>query len=767
MRASNTRYLSLFIFIATLYLLISSFIDADRPFQQQKIADKAEAYFSFAKAYGYIRYFYPSDESSLIDWDRFAWYGSSKITNSKQPVLLELSQLFSSIGSTISFAPSGSIKSIPRLLKDTSTIVFWQHLGDGKESIRYPYKSMRVNRLAKKLPESSNDFGSINKVLLTEKYKGKKVRVRANLQIDGSFIGSAYLTLAYKPSGADSKSITTQGQKLAVGQWETHELITDIPDNTEKCQIGITTILQTGSVIISTLEIDTEIDKKWVITDSYNFNNAEGEKLSAEWKPFGPNQDIEVIDIKGQKVIRFSRSSGILQIHPALFKISIPEQQYFIKKIGSNLEIAFPLVLQLQSEHTFPQVSLSQFESLKKELAAISDTSLANISINTRIANIIMLWNRLQHFHPDNPFTTTEWDIKLQNAIKRSFTDNSIEDHRETLTQMVRDLNDSHMTMYYSSTLYPDFYLPIQWDLIEGKLIITKVLDQNLDLQVGSIIHTVNNIPAIQYWKKILSNTIGATASRRGYKAIEESLRGNENSKITITLKTKNNTPKTYILRRTLNQFAYNKALSSMQTLHKFKSVSPGVYYVNLEQIPWNELEGHIQELSEAKGVIFDVRGYPKWRNIEILKHLTHKTILGVTDGIPRIIYPDREKLNFDYQEPIEYQPSKPFFMGRIVFLTNGKALSYAENVMEMVQYYRLGTILGDKTAGTTGTINMCYLFGGLMTPWTGMRVLRQDGSLYNGQGVTPDIRVHTSIKGIKNNQDELINYALQLINKK
>lgn len=767
MRLVNLRYFSLCISITAFLLVVSSFIDADRPFQQQKITDKAEAYFSFAKAYGYIRYFYPSDESSLIDWDRFAWYGASKITNSQLPVLLELSELFSSIGSNISFAPTGSIKSSPRLFNDTSTIVFWQHLGDGKESIRYPFKSMRVNRLAKKLPESSNDFGSISKLLLAEKYKGKKVRVRTHLQIDGSFIGAAYLTIAYKPSGADSRSITTQGQKLTVGQWETHELITDIPDNTEKCQVVITTILQTGSVMINNLEIDTEIDKKWVLTDSYDFNKVEKEKLSTEWKPFGPNQDIEVLHIKDQKVIRFTRSSGALQIHPPLFKISIPEQQYLIKNIGTNLQIGFPLVLQLKNEHTFPQVPLSKLALLKNELAAISDTSLTNVSINTRIANVILLWNRLQHFHPDNPFQTAEWDVKLKNAIKRSLTDNSIEDHRETLTQMVRDLNDSHMTMYYSSTLYPDFYLPIQWDLIEGKLMITKVLDQNLDLKAGTIIHKVDNIPAIQYWQKILSNTIGATASRRSYKAIEESLRGNENSEIIITIKTNNNTTKTYILKRTLNQFAYNKASSSMQTLQKFKSVSPGVYYVNLEQIPWNELEGHIQELAEAKGIIFDVRGYPKWRNIEILKHLTRKTILGVTDGIPRIIYPDREKMSFDYQEPIEYQPSKPFFMGRIVFLTNGKALSYAENVMEIVQYYRLGTIIGDKTAGTTGTINMCYLFGGLMTPWTGMRVLKQDGSLYNGRGVTPDISVRPSIRGIKNNEDELINYALQLINKK
>ena len=33
---------------------------------------------SFAKLYGYVQYFHPSDEASQINWEQFAIYGSPK-----------------------------------------------------------------------------------------------------------------------------------------------------------------------------------------------------------------------------------------------------------------------------------------------------------------------------------------------------------------------------------------------------------------------------------------------------------------------------------------------------------------------------------------------------------------------------------------------------------------------------------------------------------------------------------------------------------------
>ena len=67
-------------------------------------------------------------------------------------------------------------------------------------------------------------------------------------------------------------------------------------------------------------------------------------------------------------------------------------------------------------------------------------------------------------------------------------------------------------------------------------------------------------------------------------------------------------------------------------------------------------------------------------------------------------------------------------------------AISYAESTMGIVEYYKLGEILGEATAGTNGNVNPFMLPGGYTITWTGMKVLcTDDGSqATTGSGSDP-----------------------------
>ena len=45
---------------------------------------------AFAKLYGYVRYFHPSDEAASLDWDRFAVYGAGEVLAARQETLLAM-----------------------------------------------------------------------------------------------------------------------------------------------------------------------------------------------------------------------------------------------------------------------------------------------------------------------------------------------------------------------------------------------------------------------------------------------------------------------------------------------------------------------------------------------------------------------------------------------------------------------------------------------------------------------------------------------------
>ncbi len=102
----------------------------------------------------------------------------------------------------------------------------------------------------------------------------------------------------------------------------------------------------------------------------------------------------------------------------------------------------------------------------------------------------------------------------------------------------------------------------------------------------------------------------------------------------------------------------------------------------------------------------------------------------------------------------------------KLIFIINGQAISYAESFMGYIEGYKLATIIGQPTAGTNGNINPFSLPGGYKTSWTGMKVLKHDGSQHHGIGILPNIYVERTIQGIKDGRDEFMEKALEIAKK-
>ncbi|HYH06181.1 MAG TPA: S41 family peptidase, partial [Thermoanaerobaculia bacterium] len=93
-----------------------------------------------------------------------------------------------------------------------------------------------------------------------------------------------------------------------------------------------------------------------------------------------------------------------------------------------------------------------------------------------------------------------------------------------------------------------------------------------------------------------------------------------------------------------------------------------------------------------------------------------------------------------------------------------GRAISYAETWMGIVEAYKLGTIVGEPTAGTNGNINVVHLPGDYRVVFTGMKVLKHDGSRHHGVGIVPTVPVTPTIDGIRAGRDEQLEKALEVL---
>jgi C-terminal processing protease CtpA/Prc len=177
-----------------------------------------------------------------------------------------------------------------------------------------------------------------------------------------------------------------------------------------------------------------------------------------------------------------------------------------------------------------------------------------------------------------------------------------------------------------------------------------------------------------------------------------------------------------------------------------------------------SQIDSLMPELARARGVICDLRGYPNG-NHDLICHLLRAPDTSAHwMAIPKFIYPDRQSpAGFQYFG-WQLQPKLPRIEGKVVFLTDGQAISYAESFMGFVEHYRLAEIVGEPTAGTNGNINPFSLPGGYRVSWTGMRVTKHDGSRHHGVGIQPTVVVHKTVQGIREGRDEQLEAAMRLI---
>lgn len=192
-----------------LFIFASAFVLANAQSKQQIIANQT----AFAKLYGYVKYFYPSDEAASINWDNFAIYGAKKVANcaNKEALKQTLHSLFDPIVPTLQLVDSNenltfNKQSIdPTSLRGYKTIA-WQHVGGYTRALNYkgePFTSARTNRPIY-LDEYSENMVSAPNWVDAVTYRNKKFVVKGRAKMaSGSGFGLFYanVDLADKSGG--------------------------------------------------------------------------------------------------------------------------------------------------------------------------------------------------------------------------------------------------------------------------------------------------------------------------------------------------------------------------------------------------------------------------------------------------------------------------------------------------------------------------------------------------------------------------------------
>ena len=189
-----------------------------------------------------------------------------------------------------------------------------------------------------------------------------------------------------------------------------------------------------------------------------------------------------------------------------------------------------------------------------------------------------------------------------------------------------------------------------------------------------------------------------------------------------------------------------------------------GVLYIDLDRVQDQELFAALQEARNAKGVVFDLRGYPQV-SMWFLRMFADRPWVQDQYGEVVTLAPDRRNVKLAMQTLPPIPPLEPRFEAKVAFLTDGRAVSFAETFLATVDNTRIGKIVGENTAGSNGGVALYTLLDGTRVSWTGQKAIRADGSRLHGVGVRATVPVTRTLAGLAAGRDEALERAIHLVN--
>lgn len=441
--------------------------------------------------------------------------------------------------------------------------------------------------------------------------------------------------------------------------------------------------------------------------------------------------------------------------------IPSPEKR-FTAELGGGVTCALPLTLYADSTGTLPHTAAQPKAENSSEPFSIQDRA-------TRLADVALAWNVLQHFYPYFDVARTDWLQVLPAALTTAATDTDEAAFLKTLRRMVAGLRDGHGNVFHAASAASNrFYPPFLAAYAEDKLVVLESMGKVAGgLQRGDVIRKIDGKAAATVLAATEELISGATPQWKRSRALMEIWEGPQNSKITMEIASPNGETRTVTVKRTLSPSElYLSDIHHAGRPAKVAEVKPSILYLDIDRVDDADIRAALPKMEKAKGIIIDFRGYPsKINNIMALfTRMTDQPLTSAQWHIPLVTRPDREGMTFSLSRWTEAPPTQPRFTGKIAFLTDGGAISYAETCMGIVEHYKLGEIVGEPTAGTNGNINPFTLPGGYNIIWTGMKVLKHDGAPHHGIGIQPTIPVSRTIKGITEGRDEILEKAIAVV---
>ena len=465
------------------------------------------------------------------------------------------------------------------------------------------------------------------------------------------------------------------------------------------------------------------------------------------------------------KQFRYWRHYGVgLSEGPSLYSSKllvtttppVSSESPIVSEIGNGLSVLVPVAVPIANEETFegaPYTTANEDDLPAHWTFSGNDRS-------TRLADIALAWNIFQHFYPYFDVVDVDWSDALRTFLVAAAADENEQKFSQTLSRLIAKLEDGHGRVIFDYKFLP----AVAFDWVDDDVVVTAV-DETIDqrLQPGHVVTRIDECLVSELVPSLHEQISAATPAYLRFRTLQELFRGTQGSKVSITTRSPTYETNTFTIER-------DRALGSElrePRPEQGTELDDGVLYVDLDRIEhireFNKLK---RKLKKADGIVFDLRGYPSFGFIKVISHLIDRPVTSAQWHVPITHSPDRIDTQFRFSN-WKVQPKSPRLTKNIAFITDGRAISAAETLLGIIEHYNLAEIVGGSTAGTNGDFATFTLPGNYHVVFTGLRVLKHDGSRHHGIGIQPTVPISRTIEGIAAGRDELLEKAVAVVTEK
>jgi C-terminal processing protease CtpA/Prc len=435
----------------------------------------------------------------------------------------------------------------------------------------------------------------------------------------------------------------------------------------------------------------------------------------------------------------------------------------FEADLGGGVSCRMPLVVFADALGTLPRATALPPESVKP-----ADFPPTGDDRATRLADVVLIWNTLQHFYPYFDCTPNDWTAALGEALETAARDPDAAAFHDTLRRLIARLDDSHgFVRGGSGTFAIDGALPLAWDWVEDELVVTDVEPgaRSSEIKPGDVVRTIDGRRATLCVSSAERLVCGATPQFRRFRAMQDLRNGAVGQSVILELEPPGKPRFAATLKRMPADDSPLRGPSLLERrLARIAEIEPGKFYVDLARVSDPEMRALLPRLEKASGIVCDVRGYPSpSMDIDLLARLCDRPLTTDRWMILVTRFPDRRQVS-GQESDWSIAPRPPKLAARLAFLTDARAVSAAETFLSLIATHKVAPIVGSPTAGSNGSVNVYVLPGGYRVSWTGMKALKRDGSRHHGVGVLPTVPAGRTIKGLAAGRDEALEKALDLV---